>query len=95
MHIALDYDETYTVDPDLWLPFVKHAKARGHTVYVVTMRYPQETASMDPRLVAEVERIIATGRQLKRRFCESMGIYIDVWVDDTPEYIVTSDLVVY
>ena len=41
--IGLDYDGTYTVDPDLWLRFVRQAKDRGHEVICVTMRYPEET----------------------------------------------------
>lgn len=94
MRIALDYDDTYTVDPDLWLSFVALAKARDHEVFVVTMRYPGEVTSMDPSLVKLVDRVIPTGRQLKRQFTEKMGIYIDVWIDDMPEYIVTSDLIV-
>lgn len=95
MLIALDYDDTYTVDPDLWLAFVELAKMRGHIVYVVTMRYQSETSSMDGRLLGAVQGVIPTGRQLKREFTENMGLYFDVWIDDMPEYVVKSGLVVY
>ena len=42
MKIALDYDDTYTQDPELWLRFVKDALERNHDVRVVTMRFPFE-----------------------------------------------------
>lgn len=38
MKIALDYDETFTADPELWKPFVAHCKARLHEVKFVTAR---------------------------------------------------------
>lgn len=42
MNIALDYDGTYTADPDMWLRFVEEAQAAGHKVFIVTMRYESE-----------------------------------------------------
>lgn len=85
---SLDYDATYTVDPELWLEFVKKAQERGHTVHCVTMRYPQETheALFDPRLKALVE-VHATSREAKRKHMRMKGVTIDIWIDDTPEWI--------
>ena len=88
MNISLDYDQTYTVDPELYLAFVETAIERGHNVYVVTMRTPAETQSMDPALCELVTKVIPTSRQAKREFVEkSHGIKIDVWVDDEPRAI--------
>ena len=42
MIIALDYDKTYTADPNLWDAFIKFAVFRGHKVICLTMRYSQE-----------------------------------------------------
>lgn len=42
MKIALDYDGTYTADPALWDGFIARAKARGHSVWIVTCRRDTE-----------------------------------------------------
>ena len=39
MLIALDYDDTFTRDPEGWLNFAKLMKSRGHEIIGVTMRY--------------------------------------------------------
>lgn len=86
MLISLDYDATFTNDPDLWITFVKQAQERGHIVKCITMRFPEGKASMDPRLLELVE-VIFTSHKGKRQFIRNLGMYVDVWVDDSPEYI--------
>jgi hypothetical protein len=84
--ISLDYDATFTVDPELWLNFVKNAKTRGHEVIVVTMRSAIEAKFIDPRLSEQVQ-IIATDRKQKRKFARTHGKNVDIWIDDCPEFI--------
>lgn len=89
MNISLDYDGTYTEDPDLYLAFVQMALKRGHKVYVVTVRYPSEcTAAMgfDFRLSALVP-VLATSRMAKRPFVAQRGIEIHIWIDDNPQAV--------
>lgn len=93
MLIALDHDGTYTVDPDLWLMFVATAKQRGHQVFLVTMRYPHEMVDVDMRLLKLVDKTIPTSRAIKRPFLEGMGHRVDVWIDDSPEFIVDTSLI--
>lgn len=85
---ALDYDGTYTGDPELWLEFVKRAQERGHKVVCVTMRHAHETtdADFDQRLKALVE-IVPTNRKAKKHFMRTNGKHIDIWIDDTPEWL--------
>lgn len=85
--ISLDYDGTYTADPELYLEFTKEAILRGHKIYVVTMRYPSELASIDPKLVEVATMVIPTSRQAKRPFVKSLGIEINIWVDDNPRAV--------
>jgi hypothetical protein len=91
--IALDYDGTYTRDPAAWLMFIELMLIRGHEVKVVTMRYPSERdhhkTPMDPRLIARVgeDGMIFTSRQAKGPFCEAMGLFFHIWVEDTPRAI--------
>ena len=87
MLIALDYDGTYTADPGLWHPFITASRARGHRVFVVTMRFPSEGRELEQRLGRHVDRIIFTAREAKRRHVQRLGHDVDVWIDNHPEYI--------
>jgi hydroxymethylpyrimidine pyrophosphatase-like HAD family hydrolase len=86
--IALDYDGTYTADPELWLAFIKNAHARGHKVVCVTMRHAPEIheALFDPRL-KELVTVYPTGREAKKKHMRMKGVQIDIWIDDNPEWI--------
>lgn len=80
MNIAIDFDGTYTADPGLWDMFVAAAKARGHTVYCVTARI----ASPQNRAEVQIEgaETIFCGLASKPIVTKSLGIAIDVWIDD-------------
>jgi hypothetical protein len=89
--IGLDYDGTVSEDINLWLMFVRLARASGHKVYVVTMRYESEVndpnfpnRAIPDHFLKEVDGIICTGRQAKRKVTESLGIRINIWIDDNP-----------
>lgn len=88
MIIALDYDGTYTEDPDLWNKFLEDSKKRGHIVYLVTMRFPEEENDIIKlRIRKRVKDVIFTGRKAKKQFVSELGININVWIDDSPEWI--------
>lgn len=84
MFIALDYDNTYTRDPEFWLDFVQKAHSCNHCVMCVTMRYPHEVLNMDKRLLELVE-VIPTGRKAKKKFMRLQGHQVDIWIDDNPD----------
>lgn len=95
MKISIDYDDTYTKDPLLWNWFAQQALDRGHQVYCVSARGEQHMD--DPKMtigrIIGVENCFGTGLQQKRQFMwKKHGIYIDVWIDDMPEYIVDKDI---
>lgn len=84
--IGLDYDGTVTSDPVGFAMMAELLRARGHTVIVVTMRYQSECLN-DPAFVSFVQNVdawMATGREAKRPFCDSVGVKIHVWIDDNP-----------
>ena len=83
MNIALDYDGTYTRDPQLWADFINNALALGHKIVCVTMRFPEESISMP------IE-VIYTSRLAKGVFMANIGRYPDVWIDDMP-HLITMD----
>ena len=89
MNLALDYDDTYTRDPEFWDLVVELAQGRGHTVYCVTMRGYAKDEVYDTigRLIGR-DRCIFTAQQAKAPFMWDLGIRIDVWIDDSPEYVI-------
>jgi hypothetical protein len=89
VHIALDYDDTYTRDPNAWNEFIDLMHRNDHTVYCVTMRYPNEAQAVRDALGKRVDGIFCTGRKAKRPFMFARGIRIDVWIDDEPSWIIT------
>ena len=62
MLIALDYDNTYTLDPTFWDGFIVVSKARGHNVIVATMRSQLEGYAVEYDLKDKVDDIIFTNR---------------------------------
>lgn len=89
MNIGLDYDDTYSADPELWDAFIDRSIARKHAVYLVTCRRdtPENREDVYVSGIA-VHRHIFTGLAAKKWFCEELGIKIDVWIDNNPESIV-------
>lgn len=92
MRIALDFDGTYDVDPELWKGFIRLARSRGHKVFVVTMRYKNSDEENDVRaeLGHLVDGIFCTSRQAKKPYMEAQGVNINVWIDDNPNWILTN-----
>jgi hypothetical protein len=87
MNISLDYDNTFTRDPVFWLNTVNYARLRGHKVYCVTMRSPEEGAQVFHDLTGKVDGICFTNRRAKKDYMFELGISIDVWIDDMPFFV--------
>lgn len=90
MFIALDFDQTFTRDPKAWTDFIHLMQREGHTVYCVTMRYPEgkEYQVVNQALGHLVDGLFCTGRKGKRTFMAERQINIDVWIDDMPDFII-------
>lgn len=76
MKIALDYDGTYSADPELFSAFVKMALARGHDIRILTMRFPEESL---PEMGIPV---IYTSRRAKAAEWPA-----DIYIDDNPRFL--------
>lgn len=99
MNIAIDFDDTFTADPDLWRAFIKDAEARGHKCYIVTCRRDEEENRDDVHGPCGVQigdspitglprhRHYFTSLRSKRRYLEHCGVLIDVWIDDIPDSV--------
>src|SRR5690606_10590250 len=100
MRIALDYDDTYTKDPDAWDGVIDALTMAGHEVMIVTFRdesIPIEKVPCIPVFSGDEYdsttwvplHVFYTGYRAKRNYMRDQGIEIDVWIDDSPDTIVT------
>jgi hypothetical protein len=86
MRIALDYDQTYTLDPDFWDLVIAAAKSRGHDILFLTMRRPDEPIYPHPDPELDI-RVIYTSRRAKVQFAEANELQIDIFIDDCPFWL--------
>mgnify|MGYP001077490994 CR=1 FL=1 len=86
MLIALDYDETYTKDEELWNHFINTCIRRKHTVICVTMRYESEGLPI-LNTIGKKCQVYFTGRNAKKIYLDKLGIYPDIWIDDNPMWL--------
>lgn len=85
MRIALDYDETYTLDPKFWDEFIQLAKNWGHVVSCVTGRVANEE-NVSQCQIPGIATYFTEGAA-KQWFMESISVKVDVWIDDDPRRI--------
>lgn len=88
MRIALDFDDTFTRDPKLWLAFIYRALSRKHDIRVVTFRNKDGDNSDIAGIMTGLIPVLYTGGKRKRQYCYEQGFIVDVWIDDMPEVIV-------
>jgi len=86
MRIAIDYDGTYTADPDLWDGFIKAARAAGHKIWIVTCRRGDDEERQDIKVPGAF--IVFTAMMAKKAYCEQRLLNIDIWIDDDPASII-------
>ena len=85
LKFALDFDETYTEDPELWNHFICNCYKRGHTVTFVTYRF-DSWENTDIKTVAHahgMDIVFTAGKQKMHCFAA------DIWIDDSPQTIVS------
>lgn len=81
MRIALDYDQTYTVDPEFWEGVIALAGTHSHTVTCVTKRGVSNQGE-----TCEIScPVVYTDRAAKLPYTEEMGLHFDIWIDDAPQ----------
>lgn len=92
MLIAIDYDDTYTLDKSFWDTFIDNAYKCGHQVIVVTARGRIYSEEVLVDLEDKVDDILFTEWRAKRAYTANKGYMPDVWIDDCPEMIVSNPL---
>ena len=88
MTFGIDYDGTFSRDPEFWDAFVTMAKLFGHQCVMVTGRSDEaEFGAQVKRAVRDLMPIVFAGNEWKREVALKRGWKIDVWIDDNPEYV--------
>jgi len=90
--IAIDFDDTFTADRDLWSGFIRTAEVAGHTVVCVTARSdtPSDTDYISRTFKAWdcVVDVVFTDRGSKLDAMEQRGLAVDIWIDNNPTALV-------
>lgn len=92
MNIALDYDQTYTLNPRFWNDFIERCKADEFDVRVVTIRDERYDRTAPLIKLENKVPVIYTRGVAKRWFCSHFAsdFQVDVWIDDKPETIIAN-----
>lgn len=85
MNIAIDYDDTFSADPEGWIEVIKLMELRGHKFICVTGRSNEgEFGKPVIKAIDGIIPIVFAGQQWKNKAAEAAGYKIDIWIDDSP-----------
>ena len=81
LKIALDFDDTITVDPEFWSLFIALAKKYKHEVTIVTFRNDDASDNDDIEYFALKNKVDIVYTNFKQK---SACFNADIWIDDLP-----------
>jgi hypothetical protein len=88
--VALDYHNTYSADPAFWDTFIYMCWMRKWEVYCITHHTgeKQNDKLLDSiGKVLDKDHIIFTMGKAKQDYVDSIGLEIDIWIDNNPVHI--------
>lgn len=92
MTISIDYDKTFSSDPEMWGKFAKSSAASGNQVVMISRR--PDTEQDRNEIIAALgdyassfSTVLLVGDQFKDAAAKAAGINVDVWVDDSPQFV--------
>lgn len=86
--IAIDFDDTFSADPDLWREFVRIATGRRYKHICILVTNRTEEKGNDVRAeVGDLMPIVFAGEFSKRSMAANAGYLVDIWCDDSPELV--------
>jgi HK97 family phage portal protein len=92
MTISVDFDRTFAADPALWGEFARQSAAAGNRVVMVSRRpdTPENQAEIAETLGdyrEAFDAVLLVGERLKDEAARESGVEVDVWVDDSPQFV--------
>lgn len=89
---AIDYDGTFSRDPDYYRAVVAIGRLRGHEYVMVTGRSDSGRWGREVRDdVGDLMPIVFADNGWKKAAALRAGYEVDVWIDDKPEWIARQD----
>ena len=89
--LSIDFDRTFAAEPQLWGEFARQAVADGNTVVMISRRPEEDRATVMETLGdyadAFSQVLLVGGETMKGDAAQAAGIEVDVWVDDSPQFI--------
>ena len=88
MLIAIDFDDTLTMDAALWRAFLDFCKSLGHQVVCVTAR--RDTDDNNETINSWMQshgidlRVYYSALGSKVEYMQKRGLKVDIWIDDDP-----------
>ncbi len=86
--IALDYDDTFTDNPNAWAAVAAQLTAHGYTVIGVTLR--NRYMPVCDHYMSVCGTVVYCAGHSKKEVLARMGYHDVIWIDDNPKYIVRS-----
>ena len=90
--ISIDYDDTFSAAPGLWLSFIEEACEDGNTVILTSRR--EDTPENQAQILAAIGEesylsavILAGPDSTKRDAAMAAGFEVDIWIDDEPSTV--------
>ena len=88
LHIGVDFDHTYLADPETFEKLVDLFHESGHKCVLVTKRRDEGDWGKEvKKMVGHKMPIVFAGPDYKKDVAEEEGFHIDIWIDDSPEFI--------
>jgi hypothetical protein len=88
---AIDFDGTFTTDPEAFRQIVDLLRVRGHTVLFVTQRCKQYESDIEKITgpLSIFSNVVYANGQTKEGATLRAGYSVDVWIEDNVRSVVT------
>ncbi len=87
---GIDFDGTFSADPELFRAIVGLMRAAGHTVIMVTQRCAEFLPEVNSIVQMDDLLIIFASGLSKEVAAEQAGFTVTIWIDDNPGSVITA-----
>lgn len=82
--VAFDFDETISDNEIAWLNVMQLLERQAYHCIIVTWRRPTQYPEDLKMFIDKGFKVYYTSQQAKQTYMQSMGVKVDIWVDDNP-----------
>jgi len=85
MLISVDYDGTYSADPETFDLVITEFQTNGHEVIIVTARTTDDPVKINPNL--DIAVYYTEGADKDPYMVDNHGLDVDIWIEDRPQSV--------